>query len=80
MILRAYYRNGSLTGSIEVKHLVNSSPASYSLYVSHDINGVLIKQEFPSIEKAISKASTFGCVKSNWTSKEISLNKEATNE
>jgi hypothetical protein len=77
MILRAYYKEGALTGSIEIKHLVNSEPALYTLYISHDINGVLIKQEYPSVEKAMSKATTLGCISTKWTSKQVTLNNEA---
>jgi hypothetical protein len=77
MILRSYYKEGALTGSIEVKHLVNSVPAVYTLYISHDINGVLIKQEYPSVEKAMSKATTLGCISDKWKSKEVTLNNEA---
>lgn len=76
MILRSYYKEGSLTGLIEVKHLVNSTPVVYTLYISHDINGVLIKQEYPNIEKAYSKATTLGCIRTKWKSKEVTLNND----
>lgn len=66
MVTRAYYKNGPLTASLNIKHLVNSIPTSYILYISHDVNGIMLSEELPTAEKAFSKASTLGCNRNLW--------------
>lgn len=66
MITRAYYKNGPTIASLNVKHLVNSIPTSYILFISHEINGIVFNEEVPTVEKAFSKASTLGCNRNLW--------------
>lgn len=66
MITRAYYKNGPITASINIKHLIKSVPTGYTLYVSHVVNGILFNGELPTAEKAFSKASTIGCNRNLW--------------
>lgn len=73
MILQSYYKQGPLTGAIEVKQLVNNLPALCTLYVAHDINGIIVKKEFPTVDKAFSFATTVGCNRDKWEHKDQKL-------
>lgn len=66
MITRSYYRLNSITGSIDILNIVNNKPTGYILYLSHDINGILIKKEFPTYEKAVSASMMHGCLREKW--------------
>ena len=70
MVIRSYYNEGSLSGMIEVTHIVNSKPAQYKMCLIHSINGILLKQDFDTAEKAFSKATTLGFIRTNWKTKE----------
>jgi hypothetical protein len=73
MIVRSYYQDGALSGIIEITRMVDSKPAQYHMCLIHSINGVLLKQDFDSAEKAFSKATTIGYTRTKWDTKETKL-------
>lgn len=77
MITRAYYKSGPITASLNVKHLQNSKPSSYILYISHEVNGVLFNEELPTAEKSFSKASTLGCNRDLWKVYQVEIESDS---
>lgn len=66
MITRAYYKNDPITASINIKHVVNSTPTSYILYISHKLNGIICNKEVSTVDEAFTNASIHGCNKNLW--------------
>lgn len=74
MVVRSYYKDGALSGVIEVTKMVDSKPAQYRMCLIHSINGILLKKDdFESAEKAFSKATTLGYIRTKWDTKETKL-------
>jgi len=73
MVVRSYYKDGALSGIIEVTKMVDSKPAQYQMCLIHSINGILLKKDFDSADKAFSKATTLGYIRTKWNTKEIKL-------
>ena len=73
MVVRSYYKDGALSGIIEVTKLVNSKPAQYHMCLIHSINGILLKKDFDTADKAFTKATTMGYIRTKWNTKETTL-------
>ena len=73
MVVRSYYNDGALSGVIEITRMVDSKPAQYRMCLIHSINGILLKTDFDSADKAFTKATTLGYIRTKWNTKEIKL-------
>lgn len=76
MISRAYYRSAPLTGHLEVTRLVANKPIEYELYLSHDINGMIIKKKYADAEQAFTAAMKHGFIRNSWEKIETDFDRE----
>lgn len=74
MVTRAYYSKKPFTGSIQITNLVGNTPVAFKLFVVHEVNGVVLNEEHPTMTKALSKAATLGLDRASWEMHESRLN------